>query len=292
MKGGVELFAVVGACLVGLPLGCAAGSTPTQTDTEAPAPVPAPAEPPAASKPQLRTPAEFCAAEAKAACSDAVVSACGSSGKSGCEAASAKSCLDAIPQGTTYQPDKAPACLAAVTATYSSNLITAAALASLDPVCGTDLFAGPGAARAPCLTDYDCDSTKGLECVLPNPPPDDDMGQCFVPQLVAPGGDCSGQGTICEMGTYCDPTGLTCITAAQLGEGCNAPYYPCAPGLQCPGSGSPFATCVAAVVDGAACNASTECSSGLCDKATDQAGGTCASSITLSSLDSMCQEFE
>jgi|HubBroStandDraft_1064217.scaffolds.fasta_scaffold60874_3 hypothetical protein len=263
---------------------CAAGSAEPES-TAAP---PKKTAMPAAS---LDTVADFCAAQAEAECSEAVVSACGISDKSACEKASAKSCISAVPQGTTYQPSKAPACLAKVTAAYSTAEITASALASLDPACGSNLFAGPGAARAPCMTNYDCDSAKGLECVLPNPPPDDNMGQCFIPEVLPPGGDCSGQGTVCPGGTYCDPTGLTCVTDSQLGDGCNPPDYPCAAGLACSGAG-PFATCMEMGADGSACEAATDCSSGLCDKATDQAEGTCASSIMLSSLDSMCQSLQ
>jgi hypothetical protein len=266
---------------------CAAGSGSGESSPNDPTPPPAkkPTQSP------LKTIAEFCSAQAEAECSDAVVSACGVADKSACEKASTKSCMASVPQGTTYQPGKAEACLAKVTAAYSSAQITAAALASLDPACGPDLFAGPGAARAPCMTDYDCDSAKGLRCVLPNPPTGTNMGQCFVPEVVPPGGACSGQGSVCPTGSYCDPTGLTCVTDAQLNDGCNPPDYPCAPGLTCSGGG-PFATCEAAAADGSACEAPTDCASGLCDKATDQAGGTCASSIMLTSLDSMCQDFE
>jgi hypothetical protein len=251
-------------------------------------PAPPPAHSQHAAKPELSTLSGFCAARAAAECSSAVITACGFTAKSECEGTHAKACMSAVPQGTTYQPTKAPACLAVVTQAYATSQITAKALASLQPACGPDIFSGPGAARAQCMTDFDCDSAKGLRCVLPNPPSSGNMGQCFVPQMVEPGGDCSGQGTVCGTGTYCDPMGLTCVTDNQLNEACSAPDYPCAAGLQCNGVG-PFATCSEGAADGTACNASTECTSGLCDKASDQAGGTCASVIALSSLDSMCK---
>jgi len=277
-----RIVVAVGACIAAVGSGCAAGSSPTEM---APAP---PAHSQHASKPELSTLTGFCTARASAECSSAVIAACGFTGKTQCQSTHSKVCMNAIPQGTTYQPSKAPACLAAVTSAYSTSQITAKALASLDPACTSEVFSGPGAARAQCMTDYDCDSAKGLRCVMPNPPSSGNMGQCFVPQTITPGGDCSGQGTVCGTGTFCDPMGLTCITDNQLGAGCSTPDYPCAAGLQCSGAG-PFATCAAGAADGAACNSSTECDSGLCDKAKDQAGGTCASVITLSSLDSMCQ---
>jgi hypothetical protein len=284
MRSAIELFAVtVGACVAAAGTGCAAGGSPTEMT-----PPPPQHHSQQASKPELQTVTGFCAARAAAECSDAVIAACGFPGKSDCESTHAKSCMGATPQGTTYQPSKAPACLAVVTKAYATTQITATDLASLDPACSSELFAGPGAARAQCMTDYDCNSAKGLHCVTSNPPSGSNMGQCFVPQIITPGGDCSGQGTVCGTGTYCDPTGLTCVTDSQLNASCSLPDYPCAAGLQCNGVG-PFATCAAGIADGSACNSSTECNSGLCDKATDQAGGTCASVITLSSIDSMCK---
>src|ERR1700722_17781202 len=146
MRSAFLLFAAaMGACFAGVALGCAAGSA----DMDAPPPT---THSQHVSKSGLATVSEFCAARAEAECSSAVVSACGLTG------------MSAVPQGTTYQPTKAQACLDAVTAAYSTSTITATALASLDPACGPDLFAGPGAARAPCATDYDCDSAKGLSC--------------------------------------------------------------------------------------------------------------------------------
>ncbi len=280
---GVLLFAVAaGVLFVSVGSGCAAGSSQDDMPTTPP-------HSEHATKPELGTVTAYCNARASAECSSAVVSACGFGSPTHCESSHAKSCMGSIPQGTKYQPSKAPACLALVAKAFSTSQITAAALASLDPACGPELFAGPGAARATCMTDYDCDSAKGLSCVFPNPPSTGNMGQCFVPVVITPGGDCSGQGTVCGTNTYCDPTAFTCVTDAQLGESCNAPDYPCAAGLSCPGSGFFGATCQAGSADGAACSSSTECSSGLCDKAANQSGGTCASTVTLSSLDALCQ---
>jgi hypothetical protein len=187
---------------------------------------------------------------------------------------------------------QAPKCIAAVTSAFSTGTITADALASVDAACGPLLFAGPGASRASCVTDYDCDSAKGLSCVVPFPPPESGMGQCFVPTNIGPGDDCSGQSDVCGAGTYCDPQGLTCVTDAQVNDGCSPGYNVCGAGLTCNGAG-PFATCTAAGgSDGSACDADTDCTSNLCDKASGQADGTCSSVITLSSVDSMCQSFQ
>jgi hypothetical protein len=276
------------ALMAALSLGCAAGSGVAD-----PPPPSAPTAPTPKGNvaPEYATVGDFCEARAKAECSDAVVSGCDLAGKSACESARTKSCLASVPQGTKYQSSRAEACLDAVTTTFSSAQITAESLASADDACGPRLFAGPGEARAQCMTDYDCDSSKNLSCVIPFPPPESGAGQCFVPTFVEPGGDCSGQGAACTTGNYCAPMGQTCVIDAQEGQSCNPDYIPCGAGLTC-SDGGPFATCGAGGANGAACNAPTDCTSGLCDKASDQADGTCASSITLSSLDSMCASFE
>src|SRR5580704_1613167 len=130
MRSAFLLFAAaMGACFAGVALGCAAGSA----DMDAPPPT---THSQHVSKSGLATVSEFCAARAEAECSSAVVSACGLSGKSACVSARTKTCMSAVPQGTTYQPTKAQACLDAVTAAYSTSTITATALASLDPACG------------------------------------------------------------------------------------------------------------------------------------------------------------
>ncbi len=290
MKSTRGLFFWALACTATVGAGCAAGSETTP-------PPPAHAHPQASAQPQTTsyaTVAGYCEARARAECSAAVMSACTLLSESSCLSARKKSCLASVPQGTTYQPSKAPACVAAAAKVYKTDVITAAALNSLDEVCGPILFAGPGAARASCLSDYDCNSAKGLKCVPLPPSAESVMGECFVPMVVAPGGDCSAEGTVCSEGNFCDPQGMTCIVDAQLGGGCNPPSYPCAKGLSCNAPGSPFATCVSAAggADGMACNADTDCTFGLCDKAKDQAGGTCQSSITLSPLDSLCVPFE
>lgn len=196
------------------------------------------------------------------------------------------------PQGTKFVAKQAPTCIAAVSTAYSTATITADGIASVGEACGPKLFAGPGAARAPCETDYDCDSEKDLSCVIPFPPPESGMGQCFVPTVVGPGDDCSGQSDVCGTGTYCNPQGQTCTTDAQADDPCSPGYNVCAAGLTCNGAG-PFATCSAGGgADGSACNAATDCTSNLCDKSSGQSDGTCASTITLSSVDSMCQAFQ
>jgi hypothetical protein len=248
--------------------------------------------PPDAAVSPLATLSGFCAARAAAECSAAVLSACALTSQSACRTVRLKACLASVPPGTTYQPSEAAACLAAVTETYATSTVTPAALAAEATACGPTLFAGAGTPEAPCSTDYDCDSAMNLSCIVPTPIPSSGMGECLVPNVVSAGGDCSPKGSVCTGGTYCDPAGLVCDTDAPLYAGCNPPDgYPCAAGLVCQDTGSPFATCIVSQ-NGTACQTATDCSSNLCDTTVGDESGQCAASITLSPTDSMCRIFQ
>lgn len=227
----------------------------------------------------------FCAAFAQAECSKVAMNACGVQSQSSCTAAAATACLAAQPQGTTYVAANAGACIALAQKVYSSTTITGAQLQALTTTCGPKVFSGPGQARTPCQSDYDCSSMAGLSCVIPYGAT---MGKCFAPTPVPAGGSCADESSVCGDGFYCDPMALSCEVDAPIGQGCNPGYKPCAAGLTCSGAGSPFAMCAALLPDGNPCTQGTDCTGGLCDKASTQAQGTCASSIPLSPLDAQC----
>jgi hypothetical protein len=226
----------------------------------------------------------FCTAYAQAECSKAVMTACGLQSGASCTSAGTAACLAAQPQGTTYVASRAGACIALAERTYSSTTLTATQLQALATTCGTQLFSGPGQARAQCQTDYDCSGASGLVCVTPFGAM---SGKCYVPTPVQPGGSCADESAVCADGFYCDPTAKACQVDATTGLGCNPGYKPCADGLTCAGAG-PFAMCEAKFADGHPCTLGTDCSGGLCDKASSQAQGTCASQITLTPLDAAC----
>jgi hypothetical protein len=229
----------------------------------------------------------FCQAYAQAQCSQVVVSACGVMDVTTCATTAAQACVTNQPQGTTYVEANAAACIALVTSTYSSTTITEAQLAALATTCGTQMFSGPGAARAPCQTDYDCSSMAGLSCVVPF---GQTAGNCYVPTVAQPGESCAEQFDVCTDGFYCDPMTQACTVDAPVGASCSPGYNQCGDGLSCSGGG-PFATCAAASPDGYPCGLDTDCVGGMCDKAASQAQGTCASQITLSPLDASCASF-
>jgi hypothetical protein len=244
--------------------------------------------PPEANSPAaLSTVQAFCQAYGQAQCTEVVLSACGVSDATSCAAAASQACLSSQPQGTTYVAANAPACIALVTSTYTSTTLTKDQLAALDSTCGTQVFSGPGAARAACQSDYDCSSAQGLSCVVPF---GQTAGNCYVPTVSQPGASCAGESAVCTDGFYCAPMTQACTADATVNMGCSPGFNQCADGLACSGGG-PFATCMAASPDGYPCGVETDCAGGMCDKAASQAQGTCASQITLSPLDASCASF-
>lgn len=226
----------------------------------------------------------FCNAYAQAQCSKAVMNACGIQSGATCTSAGAAACVAGQPQGTTYVAANAGACISLVEQTYASTTITADQLKALATACGTKLFSGPGEARAQCQSDYDCSSQAGLSCVIPFGATG---GKCYAPTIVQPGGSCTDESAVCGDGFYCDPMARSCMADAAAGASCGAGYNQCGDGLTCLGAG-PFATCSAKYTDGHPCALDGDCAGGLCDKASTQAQGTCASQITLTPLDAAC----
>lgn len=232
----------------------------------------------------------FCNAYAQAVCTQAVVSACGAKNSYSCELSAAAACVANQPQGTTYVAKNAPACIQLAQQIYASTTLTEKQLEALSTTCGTQIFSGPGKARDACATDYDCSSADGLECIIPFGSTTN-MGKCYVPTTVQPGGSCTAESSVCTDGYFCDPMALTCSLDAAANQGCNPGWKPCGDGLTCNGAGSPFATCGPLLPDGNPCTLDTDCANGLCDKASTQSQGTCASQITLSPLDKACASF-
>lgn len=232
----------------------------------------------------------FCNAYAQAVCTQAVVSACAAKNSYSCELSEAAACIANQPQGTTYVAKNAPACIQLAQQVYSSSTITEKQLAQLSIACGTQIFSGPGKARDACATDYDCSSADGLVCVVPFGSTTN-MGKCYAPTMVQPGGSCTAESSVCTDGYFCDPMAQTCSLDAAMGQGCNPGWKPCGDGLTCNGGGTPFASCGPKLPDGNPCTLDADCAGGLCDRASMQSQGTCASQITLSPLDKACASF-
>src|SRR5512135_371510 len=77
---------------------------------------------------QVATLDQYCNARAKEECSQALVTSCKVKDVSTCVAQRSTKCMNDVPQGTTYVPSAAPACLQAVASAYATTTLTAAGL--------------------------------------------------------------------------------------------------------------------------------------------------------------------
>jgi len=270
-------FAVLGPLFFAL--GCAAGAADPRPD---------PGSDAAVAADSYDTLDGFCAARAKAECNDAVVKACGSKTSTVCITARTDACKSSAPQGTTYQPKNAAACIDTIKSVYADATLTDVEIATLNVDCGTKIFSGPGAARSPCTTDYDCSSADGLSCIIGLGQTD---GKCLAPNVVQPSEACPNEADVCTKGYYCDAKSKTCNPKAAQGQPCYSTITPCDDGLKCPDS--PFGSgCMTLAGPGESCNSDTDCAKGMCDKLQGSPEGNCTQTVTLSTLDSLCVGFQ
>jgi hypothetical protein len=237
---------------------------------------------------ETQTLADYCNARAKTECTAQVVTSCKAKDQTTCVTTRAAACMKNVPQGTTYVPTAAPACLQAVAGTYVSTTLTAQGLSSISSQC-EPVFSGPGAARSQCNVDYDCSMKDGLRCVIPF---GETSGKCLQPNNIEAGGPCPNEGDVCTGPYFCDPKSHVCTAEAVEGQSCSVGYTPCVAGYKCPGLGPFGATCTPLGQAGEACLTGDDCQSGLCDKATGQSQGNCADQVQLTALDSLCAPYQ
>ncbi len=235
---------------------------------------------------------KFCHTRAVLECSPAVVKACQSGSTEACVGLREASCIDGAPQGTTYVSTHAPECLTLVEQMYSTTILEASEVEALSTACVTDLFTGPGPARAPCTTSLDCDTVSGLECIVPFGSSNNE-GKCLVPKNAGSGMPCTGEADRCQTGFYCDPLIQVCTPSAPVGQTC-AGNFPgaCVSGAECQGGGliqAPW--CVELAPPGAHCVEDTDCAAGLCDRPAANGNGTCTETLELVAIAASCQGF-
>lgn len=250
-------------------------------------------DPPPAQKTQsteanLQDVDRFCAARADVECNDVVMSKCQLKDHGACLKARTKLCLDGQPQGTKYIQKNAPACFNAIKAMYEDAKITSDESKLVADACGPKIFSGPGAARSPCTSPYDCSSENDLTCVTPEA---ETNGKCLRPVPVPAGSTCAGESDTCPDDYYCDQPTKTCQIRASAGASCHITIKPCKKGLRCPPP-SPFGNqCLDQLPAGTVCSLDTDCR-GMCVKAPGQAQGTCADAIELTPLGEECSKFK
>ncbi len=229
---------------------------------------------------------KYCGARAQAECNTQVVTHCGVKDPAACVQKRTSACMADTPQGATYEPARALACVEAVKTAYASATLTKDALAAMDTACAL-IWSGPGTARAPCSVDLDCSSKDGLRCVIPL---GQTAGKCLRPSMVPPAAPCPGEADQCPSDYYCQTKSQVCVSRGAEGSQCNRDSMPCLPGLYC--SGALFITaCKPLATAGSPCDTGGDCADGLCDKASSSSKGTCSAAITLSPLDARCVNY-
>lgn len=231
----------------------------------------------------LATDTGFCAEWAKAACNDTVVENCsgGLTDTDACIAAQNNFCMNAIPTGRYVSAD-AEACIDAVRDAYSDAQLTAEeaqTVLRLKNECAA-VVSGSGQEGANCVSDLDCDTRSGFECIEQT----DGSGACYAPSVQGGGYSCNEPQQVCEAGFYCDVAADVCRKRLDESQACSETEL-CLESLRCDA-----ATCQPKTAIAQPCTSDEDCASGLCARGTS-ADGKCAAKIILSAAEPTCQNL-
>lgn len=220
--------------------------------------------------------AEFCEQWARAACSDAVLSACQASDARECRQSQEGFCHDLVP-GDIARSGR-DACITAVAEAYRDADLNADELRVVLRFGGACARAvvGGRARGEPCSQTSECDAARGQACIRK---PDAEMGTCQVPEVVDPGRDCKAESNICTKGFFCD--GRNCIETLAAGEPCVV-HEQCGQDGFCTSDG----TCAERRAVNDACEDDSECAQGVCTEL--DAERVCTDRVLLSRADPLC----
>jgi hypothetical protein len=226
--------------------------------------------------------ADFCAARAKAECSEAVVTQCRSSSDDSL-AADQANCVakrsgDCNPDRIGYHPELADPCVAAYDAAYKDGKIQLDELDAVAIAC-IGVFSKGGLVGASCAADQDCDAGGGLRCMKRV-----GGGTCQQPVEVGGGLKCDQPNQECASGFYCD-SNLRCTVLAEAGEACSEDI-PCDAASRCVDS-----VCEAKLVNNEPCTIADECVNGFCIKPAGSQAGKCGAVDQLASTSKSCDAF-
>ncbi len=243
------------------------------------------------------TEASFCTALAEAECAATVVEACygDSSAENTNQCVSARSearTCRTIPgyegadmAGAQYDPASADACVQNRKQIYADAKLTRDELDSAGKAC-VAVFSRSLGLGAPCETDIDCDTKSALSCILKA---GQSEGTCAVPEVVAPGADCSGDDQVCDEGQFCGAEGF-CFAGYGEGKECAADK-PCQADFLCTPDEGGSSLCVAKVGAGGDCSEDAQCEGTFCNKAAGSDMGVCTSTLTLTQIGQSCEAF-
>ena len=229
------------------------------------------------------TPATFCAAWGKAACSAKPVLACSGAEKvddmltQSCIFSQTAFCEGLLPT-TGYNSQQASTCLSAVQNAYSDGVLKAAEIATVrhrgEPC--NHLLKGPQGVGEDCTSDDDCNTLKNYVCVFKS-----GVGTCQIPAVVMNGTSCAAPEAACNPGFYCG-TDEACVQSKAAGKACAATFE-CATGFDCDATTS---KCTARVSQDS-CTKDDDCATNVCDLP----AGLCVSSIMLSPSEGLCRDL-
>jgi hypothetical protein len=231
---------------------------------------------------------DFCRGRAEAECNDAVLAKCRVKEKKACIDSRTAICKSLIPQGVKYVPTAGESCIRIVREAYTDAALAGTELRAIERACSTKVFGGPGLARDTCTVDYDCDGTKGLECIRAWA---EDEGKCLVPIPVGPGASCAGEADRCPEEFYCEYTNKICKPRPIAGEQCQPGWAPCVETALCAGAGPFGGGCKAKGAVGDPCRFDSDCADAACEKPSGSPNGVCATVLTMSPLSAACNGF-
>lgn len=246
----------------------------------------------------LRNAQGFCQEWAKAACQPSVVENCDTE-KDDCIATQSQFCETIVPE--EYSRRKASACLSAVKTAYRDAKLTGDEVQIVRYLAAPcdQLSSGTRDAGESCNSNDECDTSLGFACITKLGSSD---GICEKPDVVGPGQACDGDAEVCEEGYFCN--GDNCVAYEELGEACDGDYE-CAPEHRCvapaasgaggAGGGSGEAepaVCTERAGLNDVCTSDDDCQTHYCYKETGATEGECASTITLSRSEPLCDDLQ
>jgi hypothetical protein len=252
--------------------------------------------------------ADFCAALARAQCTDAAVKACYGSGDADVEAdrstcisrrSNQDTCRASVTGGVPissvqYNPaQETQKCIDAQGAVYADAAINRVELDAAVLAC-IEIFSGEGTAGSSCENDYDCKTTDALQCIRKTGLL---AGTCAVPTVVGGGEECMDPAIECAETYYCDASeggSGACLKAKGADAACDAETacleeYNCVitdPELE-------VGTCQAKLANGEACEAddAAACQGTFCNAPSGQTSGECVTNLALAGTSASCDAF-
>lgn len=245
----------------------------------------------------LRNAEGFCREWAKAACQPSVLDNCDSVAED-CLASQSAFCESIVPEN--YSRRKASACLSAVKGAYRDAKLTGEEVQIVRYLAAPcdQLSSGTKEQGETCTANHDCDTSLGFACITKLGAPE---GVCEKPVVVGPGRACDEDAEVCEAGYFCN--GDNCVAYEELGDACDGDYE-CAPEQRCvvPESGAGGAggasgeaqtgVCTERAARNEVCTADDDCQSHYCYKEAGATEGECASNITLSRSEPLCDDLQ